>query len=130
MGITHSFLSIDIDYDGDLDIITRSAVGQVYVYKNNENINHAININLIDNTGNRNAIGAKIYIEYGDGKKQIRELTLGGGFMSYQIPSAHFGLQKYKNIQKLKIRWPDGIETVIDSTLNANYTYVIERMTK
>jgi len=127
VGITHSFIYIDIDLDGDLDIVTRSAVGQIYVYKNNECQNNLISIQLLDQIGNTNAIGAKVYIEYGNGESQMREFTLGGGFMSYQVPIAHFGLGKNKKIHKITIRWADGTESIINTTLYANHKYLIER---
>ena len=129
MGITHAFLYVDIDNDGDLDIITRSAIGQIFVYRNNESENASIDIKLIDHDGNRDALGAKIFIAYGDGKQQMRELTLGGGFMSYQAPLAHFGLGQHGHIESLTIRWPDGQESIIDSALSAGSKYVIERQT-
>ena len=129
VGITHAFLYVDIDNDGDLDIITRSAIGQIFVYRNNESENASIDIKLIDHDGNRDALGAKIFIAYGDGKQQMRELTLGGGFMSYQVPVAHFGLGQHDHIQSLTIRWPGGQESVIDSALSAGSKYVIERQT-
>ena len=129
VGITHAFLYVDIDNDGDLDIITRSAIGQIFVYENNESENASIAIKLIDLEGNRDALGAKIFITYGGGKQQMRELTLGGGFMSYQVPFAHFGLGQHDNIQSLTIRWPDGQESVIDSALSAGSKYVVERQT-
>ena len=132
VGITHSFLYIDIDQDGDLDIITRSAVGQIYVYQNNTSINKSISIQLVDMIGNRNAVGAKIYIVYGDKSElaQMRELNLGGGFMSYQIPIAHFGLGEHDQINSIMVKWADGETTTINQQFYAGAKYIIERRAK
>ncbi len=124
--ITTSYTYVDIDNDGDTDIITNPAFGPVEVYQNQSAKQNSIQIELYDYRGNFYAIGAKVYLEYTDGI-QMRELTLGGGYVSYDSPVIHFGLGKNTQIKHLTIVWPDGEKHQLLETLPANKRYVISR---
>ena len=124
-----SSIYIDIDHDGDLDIISLAYHGFISVFINNENINNLITFEFRDDQGNYFGIGTKIYIYYGeDGKQhQVRQVNSGGGFQSYDPSLAHFGLGEYNKVKKLKIIWSTGEQTVIEKDFIANNKYIIER---
>jgi len=127
--ITGAYTYIDIDNDGDLDIITVPVNGPLNVYINNEYQNNSISFEFKDNKGNYFGIGNKIYIYYGenDEKHQVREIKAGGGFLSFDSPIAHFGLGKYEKINKIEIVWSTGEKTTIDKKFLANRRYIITR---
>lgn len=127
-----SFTMVDLDQDGDLDIVGNSAVGPVQVYINQTNgRKSSIEFDLSDMTGQRLAIGAKIIVDYNKGRDhQIREIKSGGGYMSFDVPTVHFGLGDAKEIESARIWWPDGSQSQISQTLTAGYRYRIERFSK
>ena len=104
-----SFTLIDMDNDGDLDIIGNSSEGPVQVYRNNtSDFNKSIAIELNDAIGNKNAIGAKITIVYDNGRQsQIREIKASGGYMSFDPAITYFGLGFLDVVESIIVQWPD-----------------------
>lgn len=121
---------MDIDRDGDLDIIANTLYGPFKVYWNNLKKQNGISFKLRDQMGNQFCVGCKITIYYGNGKKQFREIKAGGGFHSFDAPEAHFGLGAHQKITSLSIRWSNGKTTQINQSLNANNEYEIKRKNK
>ena len=60
-----SYTYLDIDRDGDLDIIANTLYGSFKVYTNNESKNNSITFKLRDKKGNRFCLGCRIIILYG-----------------------------------------------------------------
>lgn len=116
----------DFDGDGDLDIVTVPVNGPPVHFRNNAQDANAIAIRLVDEAGNRDAIGARIELRSAAGL-QVRELQLGGGFMSFDAPLALFGLGDESEASGLSIRWPDGAMTEVSEPLVAGATYTISR---
>jgi len=125
-----SFALIDMDNDGDLDIIGNSAEGPVQVYRNfSSKNNHSIAVSLIDQRGNHDAIGSKITIYYEQGKKsQIREIKASGGYMSFDPAIAYFGLSDTRKIDKIDVLWPDKSNNIYEGPFKTDGHYRIERL--
>ena len=128
-GIVPSYTYIDIDNDGDLDIISVPINEPLKVYINNEAQNNSITFEFRDHQGNHFGIGNKIYIYYGENNErhQIREIKSGGGFLSFDAPIAHFGLGRYDTVNYIEIVWSTGEKTTIEKEFAANKKYVITR---
>jgi uncharacterized membrane protein YraQ (UPF0718 family) len=124
---TSSYSYVDYDLDGDLDIIAATSVGPVTVYENNNHGNHSIAFELRDTVGNPYGIGAKIIIEYGDGKHQIREIILGGGYKSFDAPIAYFGLGEHNQVKSVIVKWPNGEKDEINTSFDVDNRYIITR---
>ncbi len=125
--ITTNYVYIDIDNDGDLDIISNPPFGPVEAYINQIATGSSLKISLRDHIGNHYGIGAKVRIYYGNEQQQLRELLLSGGFNSYDAPELHFGLGQHNTIDKIVVEWPTGKPTVIEQDLSANHHYFIHR---
>lgn len=99
-----SYLYIDIDNDSDLDIVGFDISGRIHSWLNHNDNQHLL-ISLQDNKGNRNGIGAKVIIYYGDNNQfaQMREIKASGGFLSMDAPIAHFGLGKLTHVNKIEV---------------------------
>ncbi|RKQ94139.1 FG-GAP-like repeat-containing protein [Maricaulis maris] len=126
--ITAAATLADIDNDGDLDVIAVPVNAPVTAFLNNSD-QSAISFRLIDERGNRDGIGARVEIRhegFGTGL-QTREIQLGGGFMSFDAPIAHFGLGQLDHVDSVEIRWADGSRTNINEQLEAGATYVVHR---
>ena len=124
-----SYTFIDIDRDGDLDIIANTLYGPFKVYTNNNTQGNSVTIKLVDDQGNRFCLGCILIIHYGpDGKlHQRREIKTGGGFHSYDAPVAHFGLGKHNSIHQVEIIWSTGESSMLEHAFSANHEYTIHR---
>ena len=124
-----SFNLIDIDNDGDLDIITNTNYGPFIFYINNDAEKNSLTLKLRDGKGNRFCIGCKVIIRYGKGKKshQMREMKASGGYRSFDAPIIHFGLGINEQINEIAIRWSDGVESTIQGPFPTNREYTISR---
>ena len=126
----YSFALIDMDNDGDLDIIGNSAEGPVQVYRNNSTMNnHSLAISLIDHNGNYNGIGARIEIHYDKRRlAQVREIKASGGYMSFDPAIAYFGLGNKTVIDEIKVHWPDKTQSIYSGPFKSEQHYRIERI--
>ena len=123
--ITPAAVAVDIDNDGDIDFITAPVNGPAIVFINNSQGGNAAIFEFIDHIGNRFGIGNKVEVTAG-GRKQARELQLGGGYMSFDAPFVHFGLGNAEKIDSVLITWIDGTKTTLKD-LPAGARYRIER---
>jgi hypothetical protein len=124
---TSAYTYVDIDNDGDLDIVAVEAVGPVWAFINNMSNGNAVSFELRDKQGNHFGIGAKLIARLDNGTKLLRELRSSGGFISYNAPVAHFGIGKSKSITSIEVQWPTGDSTVIDGSFGPGKRYIINR---
>lgn len=125
----NAFVYLDLDRDGDLDIISRSLAGEFDVYTNTLQDGHAVSFEFRDRTGNHFGIGNRIKLFYGDNdeRHQLREIKGGGGFVSFDPPVAHFGRGAFGRVGRVQIEWNDGTTYVIDQPLEAGRHYLVVR---
>ncbi|HAD96303.1 MAG TPA: hypothetical protein DCG19_02795 [Cryomorphaceae bacterium] len=126
----NSYTYVDLDNDGDMDIVSVPAIGPVYIYTNNTSGNKAVQFELHDEKGNRAGIGSKVFIYYGNDHHQMKEVQLGGGFRSFDAPLLHFGLGEHEKVSRVEIVWSTGERTVIDQELSSGNRYIISRTQK
>ena len=127
---TPSYVYIDFDFDGDLDILATGLLSPTRLFINRESSNNAISFAVRDYRGNRFGIGSKLTIRYqqdGEQLHQLRELKASGGFMSFDPPEARFGLGEQDQISRLEIDWSTGEKTIIDKPLPAGRHYIVTR---
>jgi hypothetical protein len=125
---TSAYTYIDIDNDGDLDIVAVPVAGPVLVYVNNSKGNR-IAFELRDHIGNRSGIGSKIIVHYGPGeaRHQMREIQASGGFISFDAPIAYFGLGEFTQVGRVEVHWSTGEKTEIRGDFPAGARYVLDR---
>ena len=96
----------DLDNDGDLDVVISNMDAHPSLLENElRNSSHWLGVKLIKNGSNRFCIGARVVAEAG-GKKQIREIRSGGGYLSQNDLRVHFGLGTYRGSVNLTIQLP------------------------
>ena len=127
--ITAAAVFVDLEHDGDLDIIAAPVNAPATVFLNNNTGQNALTVRLEDEFGNRDGLGARITIYHeGHGTGlQTRELQLGGGFMSFEAAIAHFGLGQADSVDGLRVEWADGSVSEINESLAAGASYVVRR---
>ncbi len=121
-----SFALVDYDRDGDLDIIGNGAEGPPQVYENQLNLDKkSIGFRFSFPEGNQLGIGAKVVIEDSTGRKQIREIKSGGGYLSFDGPEILFGVDQAEEVKELRIVGPTGKTWVISQKFPVRHFYHI-----
>ena len=109
----------DLDNDGDLDLVMNNLEDEASIYRNNST-NNFLNIKLVGNEKNVNAIGAKVKV-FTDKATQYQELFLSRGYQSSVSPILNFGVGDETNIARVEIIWGDGSMSVTEN-VQANQT--------
>lgn len=105
----------DFDNDGDYDLITNNLNQEVSVFKNNQqNLteNNYVKIKLIGPKQNTQGIGSKIWLETED-QSIFHEVYNARGYLSSSEPVITLGIGKSPVIKSVKVRWPDGRQTLV-----------------
>ncbi len=98
----------DYDRDGDLDVLLTTNNGPAYLYRNDlQSGNRSIRFHLVGTKSNRDAIGAKVQIQYG-GITETRFVRSGSSYLSQSELPVTFGVQKHDQIDRVVIQWPSG----------------------
>lgn len=121
----------DLDNDGDLDMVAVGVEGPVRVFLNRtpSSADKAwLSVALRQPGGNRFALGARVSLVWKD-SSWIREVRTAGGYQAAIPPEVHFGLGKRGTPEKLRVRWPDGVEEEF-AIAGLNRRLVLERTAK
>jgi hypothetical protein len=121
----------DFDNDGDLDIIMPPALAPIQFYENITTGNNSIVVELNDSKGNKQGVGSKVTISYGEsGQKQMREIKASGGYRSFNAVEAWFGLGNFETIHEITIEWSTGEKQILEGPFPVGNRYVIQRASK
>ncbi|WP_461597907.1 VCBS repeat-containing protein [Winogradskyella sp.] len=119
--LSNGSIYVDLDLDGDLDLITNNFGEIAGVYKNNTNSSgNYITIDLEYKNANLEGIGSKAIV-FTDGKSQLKQVFKSRGFLSSIESRLHFGLGKVKSIDSIKVIWPNN-EVVTLKNIDINKT--------
>ncbi len=105
---------VDWDQDGypDLLMTCRTAPRLRLLHNRHPHVNHFVAIQLQGNgvTTNRDAIGARVEVvlKGQSGKRLVKSLRAGEGFLSQSSKCLNFGLGKHDTIAKILVHWPAG----------------------
>ena len=121
----YSYVSIDFDNDGDLDIITNSA--PIRIYKNNHSGKNSLSISFLSKNESENFISTQVILKESNGEKQfLRRVQKTGGFLSFSSNQLYFGLGKEdKERFSSEIIWPSGKKSYLKNKLKRGYKYLI-----
>ncbi|MEM7431234.1 MAG: CRTAC1 family protein [Pseudomonadota bacterium] len=127
--IVSAYTVFDYDRDGDLDFVTNSINGPLWLVRNNQQEGNGVLFKLDDDLGNRDCIGCRITVTYGDNqaRRQLREIKAGGGYLSFDEPVAHFGLGSHERIANVEILWSTGERSTHEGPFAAGHLYSLRR---
>ena len=104
----------DINNDGRIDAVVSTNGGPLHVLLNlTETNNHWLTLRLIGHKSNRDAIGAQVKVVTALGS-QWATVTTANGYLSSSDPRVHFGLGAESIAQRIEIRWPSGIQQILE----------------
>ena len=117
VGNSRSAAYLDIEGDGDLDMVLNNYHEKAVVYQNNaQSLNHNwLKVKLIGspkNGVNLDAIGAQIILTTQDGDHRWRQVQGSTGYMSVHPKVQHFGLSTFDKAT-VKVKWPNGKQTEV-----------------
>ncbi|MEM8764959.1 MAG: FG-GAP-like repeat-containing protein [Bacteroidota bacterium] len=120
-GFSNGAVYVDLDNDGDLELVTNNIDSPVSVFNNRSSeINNHFTLALKGDGDNPFGMGAKVHL-YHNEKHQIQEVTLSRGFQSSVAPKLHFGLGQDELIDSLIVIWPNKKRQKIEAlTVNTN----------
>jgi len=117
-GFSNGSAYVDLDNDGDLDLVVNNVNMPAFIYRNNSVEQHPENkyIKLIlkGEGKNRFGIGAKATVYYNH-TISYQEQMPTRGFESTVDNRLNFGLGKVEIIDSVIVQWPDGKESVLKS---------------
>jgi len=113
--LSNGAVYVDLDLDGDLDLVTNNfnQVAGIYENKTDSTANY-LNLKFQYKGANKSGIGTKAII-YHDGKKQLKQLFKSRGFLSSLESKLYFGLGEQENVDSLKVIWPDLTYSLIEA---------------
>ncbi len=115
--LSNAAVYVDLDNDGDLDIVVNNATKPSFVYKNKtreSNEGNYLQIALEGSDQNKTGVGALVILT-ANGQKQMADANPIRGFLSSAESNLHFGVGKATVVDKLQIQWPDGKVQSLDN---------------
>jgi enediyne biosynthesis protein E4 len=111
-GNSRSAAYLDMDNDGDLDVVVNNFNDRAVFLKNNaESLDHNwIKLKLTGDPAqktNADAIGARVIVKTASGNKIWREVQTATGYLSQHPKQQHVGLGKDK-VADVTVVWPNG----------------------
>ncbi len=127
-GVSFGSALADLDNDGDVDIVYTNYEAEISLYRNNGDEN-SITVSLEGRESNRFGIGARLVLEYANGR-QTRQVSLARGVLSSSVAPVHFGLGEEKEASRLTVFWPSGKRQVVESLQAGRHYKIVEKGTK
>jgi enediyne biosynthesis protein E4 len=106
--VGRALVPVDLDRDGDLDIVSTQCGGRARVYRNH--LHPKLNwftVRAFDPGLNRDAYNAIVTISTND-NQQRREIMSTTGYLSAVSPRAHFGIGIQKRVDRVTVNWLGG----------------------
>jgi enediyne biosynthesis protein E4 len=115
---TNGAAYVDLDNDGDLDLVTNTINEPPHVFRNKlydgtrAIANNYLRIKLTGPQKNSAAIGSVVTLKYNN-QKQVRYQSSVRGFESSVESVLHFGLGSTTTIDTVEVTWPDGKQSIL-----------------
>jgi hypothetical protein len=118
----------DLDGDGRVDVVINNIDSKPAILKNvTQSGGHWVAIRLVGDIAKKtstDAIGATAYVT-ANKIRQRQDVISGTSYASQNDLTLHFGLGSATRIDKLEVRWPNGVlETVAIQSIDRKVTVV------
>ena len=125
-GNSRSSTFVDLEDDGDMDMIVANYDSKPKVFKNlQQTDNNWIRLRLEGTQSNRNAIGAVVHLQFGE-QQRYGIVVSGSGFLSQKQYELHFGLGAAEKVDTITIQWPSGIRQTQNNIAPNQLHHVVE----
>lgn len=125
---SRSSVLLDIDDDGDLDIVTNELHDKPMVLLSDLAARKPIRwlgVELVGSRSNRNGLGATVRVRVGD-KVLVRYNDGKSGYLAQSVMPLYVGLGDATRIDRVEVDWPSGQKQVVTRGLKLNDTIRIK----
>lgn len=99
----------DLDQDGDTDVVVSNNSGPVRLFLNQVGARSPwLGFRLLDGDGEGEAIGTRVEVATGSGRRLLRRAHTDGGYASSHDSRVVVGLGEDTDISMVELTWPDG----------------------
>ncbi|MCM4157720.1 VCBS repeat-containing protein [Gramella sp. AN32] len=109
-GFSNGSAYVDLDNDGDLDLVVNNLESEAGIYQNTTNKGNWLELSFDYQENNKEGIGTKATIFSAD-KRQFKQLFRSRGFLSSVDNRLHFASKE--KIDSIEIIWPDNTFQII-----------------
>ena len=107
--VTFSTAWADHNKDGAMDFVSHRIGPRARLLNGVPNANHWVQLILVPNVGNLDAIGAVASV-WQNGTPDMRVMTCGSEYLNQNSKRMHFGLGGTPSIDSVVVQWPSGEE--------------------
>lgn len=119
---------LDLNQDGRLDVLTYPFQLTPVLWRNDLAAGPGFELTLDDRkAANRAAVGARVIIRSRDGRMQMRDIKASGGYESFNMPAADFGLGDWQAVTSIQVIWPDGTTSSLSGLTLGAGRYTLTR---
>src|SRR4051812_5889756 len=122
---SRSAVAVDLDNDGDLDIVTSEFNGKPQVLANDLAQKHRVNylkIHLHGTRSNRDGLGAEVNVMLPSGRRLLKVMDGKSGYLSQSDLPLYFGLADVDEVDSIEVRWPSGRHQKVSGPIKSNQT--------
>jgi enediyne biosynthesis protein E4 len=113
---------LDVDGDGDLDVLTNefNAAPMVLISNLTDKTKvHYVQIRLTGTRSNRNGLGAVVKVKAG-GSTYTKVNDGNSGYLSHSLYPLYFGLGAAESVDSIEVVWPSGATQRVSSPIQIN----------
>lgn len=122
--ISNGAVTVDLDNDGDLELVTNNLNAEASLFKNLSTEQGKGNYLAVQLEG-KEKYGTKVMV-YAGTLSQFQEYTPTHGYQSSMMGKMHFGLASITKVDSLIIQWPDGTSQK-SFEINANQVVIVQK---
>ena len=118
----------DVDNDGDTDLVVSNSGGPARLLLDVHGQDRAwVGLRVLGRPGGRDALGARVELLLGDGRRMVRRAHTDGGYASAGDPRVLFGLGDGKDAPTaVVVSWPDGRRETFPPPPLRTYSELVE----